>query len=235
MFKNFLKIVTSFLAMGIAVNGYANVIISIDNTGANDPVNTAHPRVWNFGVTEAGAAYFQKNGITFDTAIFDAKVFQNTTEPIVFTLYSGLGGKVAGNTVLASVSKPASDFNQQYTGGASVFKITPEVFTMGYYSVTLTTTAPDKTNQEYFLKDGTLSLLTKTASGTYSTLASNYWLKDNSVGNATSTFNGTGSLTDNGGGAVIGVAPEPSTVLALIAITGVSFGGSFLRRMKKSA
>lgn len=64
-----------------------------------------------------GAAYFSANGLLFDSVLFDAKVHKDTTAPLVFTIYSGLGGNVNGNTALATVSVPSSEFNQEYTGG----------------------------------------------------------------------------------------------------------------------
>jgi len=236
MFRKLFSTVIAVMALGLADRSNASVIIKIDQTGANDPVSIATPRVWNFGVTEEGAAYFQENGITFDTAIFDAKDFNGTTAPLVFTLYSGLGGNVNGNAAIVSISHPASSFNQQYgAGSGSLYTFMPKSLTTGYYSVTLTTTAPDQTNKEYFLKDGTLTLLTKLSNGSYAAIDSDYWLQDQSVGNATTTFNGSGSLYSDAGGAVVSLAPEPNTTFALIAITGITFGGSFLRRSKKSA
>ncbi|MCX6967682.1 MAG: PEP-CTERM sorting domain-containing protein [Verrucomicrobia bacterium] len=236
MLQKIFRAVIAMATVGMTAHAYANLIIVVDQTGANDPVSIATPRVWNFGITEAGATYFQQNGITFDSALFAAKDFSGTTYPLVFTLYSGLGGNVNGNTALLSISHPATSFNEQYGGGpGSLYTFVPKSFTTGYYSVTLTTGAPDQSNKEYFLKDGKLTLLTEVATGSYSAINSAYWLQDQSVGNATTSFNGTGSLYGGDGGSTLGVAPEPSATLALIAITGVSFGGSFLRRFRKSA
>ncbi len=214
----------AFLTLGALDRLPANLIIAIDQTGANQPVSVDTPRAWNFGITSVGAAYFSANGITFDSALFDAKIHNDTTAPLVFTLYSGLGGNVKGNTVLATVSMPASSFNQQYTGGVgSLFTFNPQLFTTGYYSVALTTAAPDTSTQDYFLKQGTLELLNSDKT----VLNSSFWLQDQGTGNATTVFNGTGSL---GGYAL---APEPNAAWAAALVTGLSFGGSLLNRFQK--
>ncbi|MCX6967428.1 MAG: hypothetical protein NTZ46_06525 [Verrucomicrobia bacterium] len=227
----------------------ANLIVAIDNTGANDPVNINNPRAWNFGVTQAGADYLVANGITFDSALFDAKLHKDTTAPLVFSIYSGLGGNVNGNQLLASVSAPASEFNQQYLGGqGKLFLFDPQTFTEGYYSVTLTSTAPDKATQDYFLKQGKMVL--ENADGT--AWGSSYWLQDSGTGNAGATFNGTpisgggdgtgiihhagdgsGGGGAFGGGGGIALAPEPSSMLGMAAFAGISLGGALVRRIRK--
>jgi len=182
------------------------------------------PRTWNFGVTDIGAAYFSKNGLAFDTAIFAAKDHKDTTAPLVFSLYSGLGGNINGNTLLARISLPASDFNQNYSDGEdNRFKFTPKMLTKGYYSVTLTTTAPNNSTQDYFLKQGTLSL--QNLDGV--DFSADYWLKDKGTGNATGTFNGSGSI-DNIHLDV--AAPEPSTLFAMIIFSGVILVGGLKKK-----
>ena len=226
MNKKLLIAVLAFVALGAFDRVSANLIISIDQTGGNNPVSVDSPRVWNFGITAAGAAYFSQAGITFDSALFDAKVHNGTTEPLVFTLFSGLGGNVAGNTALTTVSMPASAFDQKYSdGGESLFTYKPELLTMGYYSVTLTTAAPDKATEDYFLKQGTLSLLN--ADGT--PLNSSYWLEDKGTGHATSVFNPIGG----GGAGIVALAPEVNPAWAMLLVAGLSFGGSLVRRTRR--
>jgi hypothetical protein len=211
------------LGLGAADHLSANLIIAIDQTGANNPVNVNSPRAWNFGVTAAGASYFAANGVTFDSALFDAKIHNNTVAPLVFTLYSGLGGNVNGNSVLTTLSVPSSQFNQQYAGGlGKLFTFQPQSFTEGYYSVTLTSVAEDKATTEYFLKQGKLALLNSDKT----VLDSSYWVQDQGNGNATSAFNGSENL--NGGG--IAMAPEVNTSWAIALLIGLSFGGALLRR-----
>ena len=228
MIKKFIISAVATATLALAMSASATVIIDIANTGGNDPVNVDNPRAWNFGITDVGAAYFSANGLAFNTAIFDAKVHKDTTAPLVFSLYSGLGGNVNGNKLMASVTLPASDFDQQYTDGAgSPFLFTPQTLGMGYYSVTLTSSAPDKSTQDYFLKQGKLVLEDQNQQ----TLNSSFWLQDQGTGDATITFNGTGSLTSG----TMAVAPEPSTIFAMIAITAFSFGGGVVRRIRRKA
>jgi len=81
MFKKLISTV-AFATLALVGSASANLIISIDQTGANDPVNVDNPRAWNFGVTEKGAAYFTANGLSFDSALFDAKLHKDTTAPL---------------------------------------------------------------------------------------------------------------------------------------------------------
>lgn len=139
-----------------------------------------------------------------------------------------------GNSVLATVSVPASEFDQQYQDGSlSPFLFNPKTFGVGYYSVTLTSVAPDKSTQDYFLKQGKLSLL----DGNQVALNSDYWLQDQGTGDATPAFNGSGTLYNGGGGSGgdTALAPEPSSMFAMAAIMGVSFAGGFVRRFRKQA
>ena len=226
MNKKLLIAVLAFVALGAVDRASANLIIAVDQTGANDPVSIDTPRVWNFGITAAGAAYFSQAGITFDSALFDAKVHNDTTEPLVFTLYSGLGGNVKGNTVVASISEPAKLFTQQYVGGdGSLFKFTPQLLTAGYYSVTLTTKALDTATTDYFLKQGSLELL----NADRTELNSSYWLEDKGTGNATSVFNPVGG----GSAGIVALAPEVNPAWAMLLVAGLSFGGSLVRRTRR--
>lgn len=221
-FHQFLATV-ALAVLGFAGSATADLIIAIDNTGANQPVSVDTPRAWNFGITQTGAEYFSANGITFDSALFDAKLHKDTIDPLVFSIYSGLGGNVNGNSVLASVSVPSSEFNQQYLGGnGKLFAFAPQTFTMGYYSATLTSNAPDQATQDYFLKQGKLVLM----NADQTPLASSYWLQDEGTGNATSnpppgSLGGGGS--GGGGGGVVAV-PETSTwVMGFLALGAVVF------------
>ena len=227
MFKKLISAIAALVIFASA-NAQANLIIAIDQTGANDPVNVSSPRAWNFGITSAGAAYFQAQGITFDSALFDAKDHNDTTAPLVFSLYSGLGGNVAGNRLITSLTVPSTQFNNQYLGGKGrLFTFTPEMLTAGYYSVTLTSTAPNKATEDYFLKEGKLTLL---ESNNLTTLNSSYWVQDNGTGNATSVFNGNSNLEV---GQVAVLAPEPPPVTGMLVIAGLALGGvlaNFLRK-----
>jgi hypothetical protein len=221
-----LIVAMALLSLGALDRLSASLIVSVGQTGANGPVSVDSPRVWNFGITELGAAYFNENGLSFDSALFAAKIHKNTVEPLVFTLYSGLGGNVAGNTVLATVTVPSTEFATQYSGGGDTFSFSSLMLTTGYYSVTLTTAAPDKSTEDYFLKQSTLSVLNSDGTA----LDSSYWLQDQGTGNATSTFNGTGTLYN---GASVALVPEVNAAWAMSVLGLLSFGGAFLRRFQK--
>lgn len=225
MFKKIILASVAIAALVFVSSASATLIISIDQTGANKAVNVDSARAWNFGITDVGAAYFSANGLAFNSALFDAKIHKDTTAPLVFSLYSGLGGNVNGNTLLTSVSIPASEFDNKYSGG-DLFSFVPKTLGMGYYSVTLTTTAPNASTKDYFLKQGVLTL----RDDKLNALNSAYWLQDQGVGNATSAFNGTGSLSSG-----VAMAPEASSVFAMVAIAGLSFGGALVRRVRQQS
>jgi len=226
MNKVILAAAITFLTLGAADRLSANLIIAIDQTGANNPVNINNARAWNFGITSVGAAYFSAHGLSFNSALLDAKIHNNTTAPLVFTIYSGLGGNVNGNAVLTTLSLPSSEFDQQYADdGGNLFTFRPQLFTKGYYSVTVTSRAPDNSTQDYFLKQGKLTLLDSHETP----LDSAFWLQDQGTGNATGVFNGTGSLGVSG----VALVPEVSGTWALALIGVVSFGGAFLRGLRR--
>lgn len=225
--KTLLSVAVAIGMLGAVTPLSANLIIAIGQAGANQPVNVDAPRTWNFGVTSVGAAYFAESGLSFDTALFDAKDHKDTTAPLVFTLWSGLGGNATGNTALATVTVPASQFNQQYSGGAGkLFTFSPLILDAGYYSVTLTSTAPNDATQDYFLKQGLLTL--EDSSG--NALSSSLWVQDQSVGNATTTFNGPGLVSD-----AVALVPEVNAVWPLGIVGALSMGSLALRRGRKTA
>jgi hypothetical protein len=208
MYKKFKYATCAALILGAAATANAGFLVSIDQTGANNPVSSASGRAWNFGITDAGAAYIAANNVTFDGGFFELKDFSGTTAPIVFSVYSGLGGNVNGNTLLFSVSHTPDQFSGQYSGnpGNTFLFGSALTLTAGYYSATLTTTAPDVSNQEYFLKEGSLII---------QGLDSQYWLADSGTGTATTTFN---SVTP---------VPEPSTwwglAASVVGVAGIAF------------
>lgn len=214
------RIYSIFAATAFSVSTtQAAYIIAIDNTGANDPVNITNTRVWNFGITQAGADFFSTNGITFDAALFDAKRGSQTLEenPLVFTVYRGLGGAVNGNAVVATVSEPKSKFDNSYLGG-DIFYWTPgSQLSTGYYSVTLSSTTPSGGNTEYFLKSGKVVLKDQNQVA----LDSSFWVQDQSLGTATAVFSGTTALPAT-------PVPEPSQVALMLLGVGTVFFG--LRR-----
>lgn len=219
----------ALLCLGASDRLSASLIMEVGQTGANGFVSSSSPRIWNFGITELGAAYFNKNGLSFDSALFAAKTHKNTVEPLVFTLYSGLGGDVKGNTVLATVTVTPEEFSTKFAGGVDTFDFSSLMLTTGYYSVMLTTKASNKANENYFLKQSTMTVLNSDGTA----LNSSYWLQDQGTGNATTTFNGTGTLYNGDTTGGVALVPEVNTAWAIALLGLLSFGGAFLRRFQK--
>ena len=234
MLKKFLKTAIAVLTLAGAANAHATLLIAIDQKGAEDQISLSSPNVWNFGITQTGADYFSKAGLKFDSASFAVKKHEGTTAPLVFNLYSGLGGAGNGNTLLRTVTLSSGQFDNQYQDSeGNFFDFTPTSLGAGYYSVELSTTAPDQVTKDYQIKSGKLGLYNMNEEHQVA-LGSSYWLQDQGTGDATASFNGTGDLGIGGGVTpALAMAPEPSTMFALFAITGLTFGGSVVRRFKK--
>jgi MYXO-CTERM domain-containing protein len=186
-----------------------NVLITVDNTGANIPVSTSAPRTWNFAIKEGYS-------FTVGRSLFGLNDGNQTSEPIIFSVWQGLGGNQPANTLLTTVSLTPAQVDGFYTT-LEEFSFVPLTLTAGYYSVTLTSIAPDSpANKHYFLKSGRAVLMVDNANvdgSTDTTLASTavtlgyeFWDQDSSTdGTATTTFQPA-------------PVPEPSSVsLALLA------------------
>ena len=158
-----------------------SVLITVDNTGANDPVSIDTPRVWNFAVNSGYS-------LTVERGSFGLKSGSKTSEDITFSVWSGLGGNLAGNNLLGSSNLTSAEVDGFYSTLEN-FDITALVLQAGYYSVTLTTNAVNASTDNYFLKNGSAILQLNDGSGTI--LGSEYWTQDaNNDGTATDTFNG---------------------------------------------
>ena len=95
---------------------------------------------------------------------------------------------------------------------------------MGYYSATLTSTAPDQATQDYFLKQGKLVLM----NADLTPLASSYWLQDSGTGNASTnpppgSLGGGGSGGGSGAGGAVAVPETNTWVMGLLALGTVVF------------
>lgn len=210
--KNLVKVSLFLGALFFPLNNRLHatgVLIAIDNTGANDPVNVDNPRVWNFAITSGTT-------LTVNRALFGLNDGdKHTDQDITFSLYSGLGGnKSVSNSLLFSVSLTPNQVDGFYT--------TMEEFTFGSnftisagdYSAMLTTTQPAG-NGSYFLKLGKLGLYNDTGgafdTATATLLSSALWTQD---------ANTTGTAP----------VPEPSA-LSLLA---VGLGGLAILRRRRS-
>lgn len=160
----------------------ANVLIAIDNTGANDPVDRSNPRTWNFEVLDTTGS------IRVNRSLFGLNDGVNTVASIVFTIYSGLGGNRPGNVVLRQATLTADQVDNKYTT-MEQFGFSEITFGPGKYSATLTSEA-NSGNQSYFLKMGKLGLYvddgtSSPAVNSSTMLSSSLWVQDsNSTGTA---------------------------------------------------
>ena len=179
----FWLVVVSFWLAGITISHATSVLIAIDNTGANDPVNFTHPRVWNFQISSSGTT------LTVNRALFGLNDGGNqTTENIVFSLYAGLGGhQDANNTLLRTVTLTPADVDGFFTT-MEEFSFGNLSLTAGNYSATLMSQEPAG-NGSYMLKLGKLTLYNDNGGtpdlSTGNVLSSSLWVQDpNATGTA---------------------------------------------------
>ncbi|MFM8496138.1 MAG: hypothetical protein ACKOEM_11535, partial [Planctomycetia bacterium] len=157
-----------------------NVVIAVGvSTGANRTFNVSNPITYNFGVTADGSAA----GLAAVQFNFTVDRGQTVTDPVVFTIYNGLGGTgtAVATTSIAAANIPNGAFNS-IAGALS----TPLPLAAGLYSVKLTTLAAGSGANNYTWKDGKLRLTN--TSGT--ALTNYFYIEDNnSTGTAGTTLN----------------------------------------------
>lgn len=144
--REFLLLTTFAFAISAGSIARAEIIISLDQTGANLGLNIDEPRVWNFSVSQA---------ISVNLARFAMKTGGNTLEPVIFQLYNQLGG--TGTVVASSTLEPANFSTSSYQ--PEDFSFATTTLTPGDYSATLSSNAPaSPNNQTYFMKAGRIVL-----------------------------------------------------------------------------
>ena len=180
-----LRLVTPFLIVipCLHSSGLAQDYVSIGGqTGGQIFFNYTLPRSFNFGITASGS------GVQIDQAKLFLADQQAPTQPVVATLYRGLG---AQGTVLASGTVAASVFTSAggFTTGTAMFGSTITL-SSGYYSIGLTT-LENNGQKGYLFKESPLTL-----SGTNgSILSSSLWVQDsNNVGTAGTTLVASGTV-----------------------------------------
>lgn len=205
--REFLLLTTFAFAISAGSIAKAEIIISLDQTGANLGLNINEPRIWNFSVSQ---------NITVDLARFAMKNGGSTVEAAVFELYNNLGG--TGTVIATSTLGPANFSKSSYV--PEDFSFTSTLLTPGDYSATLSSNAPaSPNNQTYFMKAGRIVLLQ--ADGV-TELGSDFYTPDtNTDGTAT-----TAPLVAADTSAV----PEPSTAFGLSILLFVTA----FRRKKRS-
>lgn len=144
--------------------------------GAQIFFSSALTRIYNFGITTAGA----DTGLTISAIDVNLKGGNGDVSPVVVQLWSGLGGT---GSLIAQVSMPASQLTNQFVFNTLTLS-TPVVLTAGGYSIKLTTA----NTSNYFIKDGPLTL----KGGGGATLSNTLWVQDNNTdGTATNTLSST--------------------------------------------
>ncbi|NQX01156.1 hypothetical protein HQ447_10875 [bacterium] len=196
-----MKLKSLALALAIAcplvAPSFGAVLISIDITGANSPVDSGSPRIWNFTVIQA---------IEVSRSVFSVKAGSKTTATIIFDLYDDFGGE--GN-IIRSYTLSAADAGSSYNP-PSIFDFGNITLNPGSYSATLTSATDTSGAFQYFMKNGALKLYNDNGSATptidsTTALSSSFYTTDG---------NTTGTSTP--GTAV----PEPSS-LSVITLTGL--------------
>ncbi|MFM2298016.1 MAG: hypothetical protein RL117_1723 [Verrucomicrobiota bacterium] len=184
--------------VSLAFPAFGAVLISIDITGANDPVDSASSRTWNFTVIQT---------IVVSRSAFSVKAGSQTSLPLVFTLYNNYGGT---GTAIASSSLSAVSAGSSYDP-PSIMDFTDMTLNPGAYSATLTSQTGTNGSLQYFIKNGALRLYNDDGTSApvinlSTQLSTNFYTPDaNNTGTATTTPT---------------AVPEPSSLCAL-ALTGL--------------
>jgi hypothetical protein len=186
----------SAIACSLVAPCFGAVLISIDITGANSPVDSASSRTWNFTVTQA---------IDVSRSVFSVKAGSQTSIPIIFDLYDGFG---ATGNILRSYTLSSAVATTSYNP-PKIFDFANITLNPGNYSATLTSTTGTSGSLQYFLKNGALKLYNDNGSATptidpTTELSSSFYTTDG---------NTTGTSTPQ-------PVPEPSSLITL-ALTGL--------------
>ena len=187
-----------------AVSGQAeNVYMAVGQSSGsgNLTVSSVNSLRYNFGVTEQGGSA----GLSAVQVDFTVDRGQQTTDPVVFTVYDGLGGSLGTGSVVSTTSVPAATFSAASFNPATVLLAAPLSLASGYYSLEITTNSPGTSNDKYQIKDGVFRLTDTTGSA----LSGLYFVEDsNSTGSAGTTLT-----------AASGVLAQP-----VLSTTSVAFG-----------
>jgi fibronectin-binding autotransporter adhesin len=173
------------LLTGTAPRARADSITVGGQTGSQIFIDaTTGPRLWNFGVTQYGSS----QGVTIDSFLPYMSASINNTNPLVISLYDGLGG--TGN-VIASSTSAASNWSNTFTTGTMPLG-SPATLTAGYYSIAVSNTSAG--GRGFLFKPSTASLTG--TSGAVLTAA--LWISDtNTSGNAGTTLATSGTVLAN--------------------------------------
>lgn len=194
----------------------ADIIISIDQTGANIPISMDAPRVWNITLTGTG---------TFDSALFAAKRGGDTTTSLDFSVYSGFNGtfgddaagRLIYSTSIASVDISKSSYQTEN------FSLGDLVLGPGNYSLELSSAATGGGTDQYFIKSGSNGGALTFTDTTTGTTASIVQQGGNNVTNATTSS------------APVAPVPEPSSVVLGAGVGMLLLIGGSIRGRRRNA
>lgn len=147
-----------------------NIVLSTDNTGANDPIFSGNNRIFNFSTT---ATYI------LDYALFTVKKGSSSTNGITATIYNAIDG---GGSTVATVFLSAANISQTYT--ATQFNFSSYSLPAGTYSCVLSSTTASGGNSNYFIKSGNFQVLD---SSTLTAISIGFGIQLLSVSNVTQT------------------------------------------------
>lgn len=195
---------------------FGEIIISIDQTGANVPISADAPRVWNITLTGTG---------TFDSALFSAKLGNSVSTPLDFTVYSGFGGSFAENAegrLIYTSELARSAFSQSYQ--VKTFSLNDLVLGPGNYSLELSSLATGGGTDQYFIKSGSSGgalTFTDTETGTTAAIV-------------TQGSNNITNSTTSSAPVVVSPVPEPSALLLGAGVGAMFLAGSLRRRTRNA-
>lgn len=180
-----------------------NIYMAVGSSSGsgNLTVSATQPLRYNFGVTQQGG----DAGLSAVQIDFTVDRGQQTTDPVIFTVYDGLGGTLGTGSAVSTTSVPAATFSSASFNPATVAITTPLALSSGYYSLEITTASVGSSNDKYQIKDGVLRL-TNTARTSLSGLL---FVED-------SNTTGTAGVTLT---AATGVLAQP-----VLSTTSVAFG-----------
>jgi hypothetical protein len=111
------------------------ISITTTQSGGNTKINSTTPAIWNFTISEAGAAA----GLSVVSGNFSIRKDNSATAPVVFSFYRGFSYNSTGGSQLLGSSSVTDIITNTYA--ATLFNITPTSgLTAGAYSFTLTST-----------------------------------------------------------------------------------------------
>lgn len=178
-----------FSFRGNDIQASPTINLGTENTAGSRDLSAGSSGIWNFRISAAAGSLMR-----IDKSYFRLGKNIGTTEPITFTIYSGLGGNTGGNAVVAQVSlTPAQVDNSVET--EELFSFAEQLLLAGDYSITLTTNAPDAASG-YSVKLGRLAVYDTSSylpDGVNSLLSSVFWIQDaRDAGDADANFNTQG-------------------------------------------